>query len=278
MAKFKKYIEKVKKTKEGYVIVDEPIHLRMDQPPNRTKDGYVIVKDPIHFRMDQPSKKLMKEESQEHHDVLEKLDAENHDMHNNNVVLSKKLHDATAHTLDKHDSRNMKDYSNFHTGRQENGSKRLNMSLAKGYDIHSEDKEMHETIMKHAKASGHEFHLFSGTGRDFKKMHKESGSKIFHLPAHTSATHHLGVAKEFATNKTHIDESGVTHKHMIHIHVKPKDKVLHISKHSAMPEEHETIIPAKTNLEYHGSSVHERKGPLYPVTTHVHHFTVHSQE
>ena len=51
MKTFKSYIsDKVKKTPEGYIIVDEPIHYKMKPNYKKTKDGYVIVDEPIHYK------------------------------------------------------------------------------------------------------------------------------------------------------------------------------------------------------------------------------------
>ena len=127
--------------------------------------------------------------------------------------------------------------------------------------------------MKHVKSSEHEFHLMSGTKHDFGEMAKQSKDGILHSPAHISATHHQKIAKHFS----YIANSHKNLLHAVQIHVKPHDKILHVSRlpHS-MKAEHETIIPAGTKLKY-SHSTHE-KHDLNNTPIKVDHFEIHSQE
>ena len=155
------------------------------------------------------------------------------------------------------------------------GSLFLNKNLVKGVPLEKlvkRDQETHKMIMEHSKPSGHEVHLFSGTGRNFENLNKHTKDNIFHFPAHTSLTHHRAVAAEFATDKAMTND--LDNAHMMHIHVKPHDKILHVSRVSDMPSEYETILPAGTKLKYHGSSDHKYDDCNYK----LHHFTVHSQD
>lgn len=269
MLRFKKF-NPMRKTDEGHVIIDEPIHYKMDQPSVRkTKEGHVIIDEPITFRKE---KLNVKEEAD--HDETKKADEYNKKHHGDSDDMSEKLHAATAHTVDDDDSKHIKHYTGDDDGGEHTGSYYLNQSLIHGRELRGHYKKTHEAIMRHAKASGHEFHTFSGTSRDFSKLAKHTKDNVFHSPAHISTTHSLGTARTFADNK-HADKGEEGEKHLIHVHVKPHDKVLHTSGHSYYPGEHETIIPAGTKLKYHHSSDHHNKyGDHYK----VHHFTIHSQE
>lgn len=270
MIKFKQYAA-YPRTKDGHIILNEPIHFRMGLPAlKKTKEGHVIIDEPITFKH---VKKSVAESVE--HDKADAAHEYNKKHHGKVGDLSDKLHDATAHTLDDKESEHIKRY----TGDDEHddsqtGSSRLNRKLIHGQELTHSEKNMHNTIMKHAKASGHEFHTFSGTTRDFEHLAKHTKDGIFHSPAHISTTHSLNGARHFADNK-HVDGGEEGEKHLMHIHVKPHDKVLHVSGHSQYSHEHETIIPAGTKLKYHGSSMHDNGlGDKYK----AHHFTIHSQE
>lgn len=205
---------------------------------------YKIIPFPIHFKDqgdDDSKKKDLKEEDLN-------LLADQH-----YSKISQKLHDATASNLSGHDINHIKDYTN--------SSRRLNNRLIHGFHP-LQETGVHDTITKHAKPSGHSVTLYSGTrGVDFSKLAKQSKDNILHSPAHISATHRHEVATDFSNG------------HMIAIHVKPEDKILHVSHHSAMGKhEAETIIPAGTKLQYSHSTPQEH------TLNKLHHFTIHSQE
>lgn len=205
---------------------------------NSDKD-HVVIPFPIHFK-DQGGKDLKEE-------VLSK---ETH----GNTTISHMLHNATASDLSSEASTHIRDYTD--------DSRELNERLIKGFHPLNQI-DVHNTIVKHAKPSGHEVVLHSGTKSiDFSKLAKQSKDGILHSPAHISATHSISVANNFAR------ADGESKKQMIHIHVKPTDKILHVSHHSSFGmDEHETIIPAGTKLKYLHSSDESN-----------HHFEIHSQE
>jgi hypothetical protein len=192
----------------------------------------------------------------------------------NRLDLAQKLHDSTASELNDHEKDLVKRYTR-QTSNGNTGSLFLNKNLVKGVPLEKlvkRDQETHKMIMEHSKPSGHEVHLFSGTSRNFENLNKHTKDNIFHFPAHTSLTHHRAVAADFAIDKAmtnNLDDA-----HIMHVHVKPHDKILHVSRVSDMPSEYETILPAGTKLKYHGSSEHEYNNDNYK----VHHFTIHSQE
>jgi len=271
MLRFKDYSQ-FRRTKEGHIILDEPIHFKNELATYRkTKEGHIILDEPISFKN---GKKPVKEDVSADHDHAKQAYEYNKQHHGSNDELSQKLHKATADNLDDHTKEQIHKYTSMdHRDPERNGSYHLNRNLAKGHDLAPHHKAMHDVIMKHAKASGHEHHVFSGTSRDFESMAKHSKDGVIHLPAHTSATHALHIARQFADNKFS-DSEHSEKRHLIHIHVKPHDKVLHTSRHSEFETEHETVIPAGTKLKYHHSSDHDNDGDHY----RVHHFTIHSQE
>jgi hypothetical protein len=239
---------------------------------NKTENKYIILNEPIHFKKHQMKIKEINE-SISNSKILNDLKYKNLEKYGGRERLSEILHNSTAKNLNKDEIKHIhyftSDISHFNKTYR-NGSTRLNYSLINGTALHDHDQKIHDTIMKHAKPSGHSFHLFSGDKRDFKKISKRSGSNIFYCPAHTSATHAIEVAHGFAHEKR--DEKN--NMHFIHIHVNPHDKILHVSHYSENPDEHETIIPAGTTLKYHGTTVEKNEMNTY----HIHHMTIHSQK
>jgi hypothetical protein len=291
MLGFKKFSE-FKRTKEGHIILDEPIHFKDGKLSQvKTKDGYIILDEPIHFKDGKLSfrKNEVKEETEgkpaEHElDHVQTAEQDNLNKHGSHLDLSNKLHDATMKNISIRDHKNLEKFTDQDKyDPAYNGSYRLNKALIAGKLKDEEHRDMHDSIMNNAKPSGHEFHLFSGVSRNYGAIAKKSKNHIVHAPAHTSATHSLVTAREFSHNKASAamasgDKPGTLglpkENHMIHIHVKPHDKILHISRISAYEDEHETVIPAGTNLKYSHSSKHNHNGKEY----NVHHFTIHSQK
>lgn len=270
MLRFKDYSQ-FRRTKEGHIILDEPIHFKNELTTYRkTKEGHIILDEPITFK---GNKKEVKEEADDG-DHAKAAAEYNKKHHGSNKELSDKLHKATAAHLDDDSKEHIRKF----TGQDDrspdhNGSYFLNKRLVRGEEPTGHLKKMHDAIMKNAKASGHEHHVFSGTSRDFESMAKHSKDGIIHTAAHTSATHAIHIARQFADAKFG-DNEHAEKRHLIHIHVKPHDKVLHTSHHSEYESEHETVIPAGTKLKYSHSSDHDNEGDHY----RVHHFTIHSQE
>ena len=170
----------------------------------------------------------------------------------------------------KHTHEGMTDREKLKINSYTRNSYDLNHKLIHGKELDSHEKDMHDTILKHAKPAKHEVHLYSGTGRDFGKMAGESEDKVLHSPAHISMTHSLKTARAFSMS----DKSG--NRHLIHLHVKPHDKVLHIGDLSNSPSERETVLPAGTKIKH--SHTDEYTSPDNGHKYTVHHFTVHSQE
>jgi len=270
MKTFKSYIaDTVKKTPEGYIIVDEPIHYKMKPNYKKTKDGYVIVDEPIHYKN---GKSKIQESA--HKDEFKAAVEHNQKHHGSDEDLSVKLHKKQgAHISGTEDEAHIHRYTDdADDGTEHTGSRRLNRSLIRGTPPHHmdrEDEKTHKAIMKHAGPSGHEYHVFSGTSRNFEEIAHHEKTNKFHFPAHTSATHSEKTAKQFAIGKKEPDRETY---HIMHVHVKPHNKVLHTSGLSQYPHEHETIIPAGTNMKYSHTSDH--KDPTDGKHYKVHHFHI----
>ena len=211
--------------------------------------------------------------------TLRSLQKINTDRHGELDDLSNKLHKVTASKLNVSDRANLKHYTKGDDDKEESYCTAMNKSLNQGEPLHGRDILVHDTIMKNAKSSGEELHLFSGVHQDFKKLATKTHGNTFFMPAHTSMTHSGKIASYFSEDKSNKYTTDNRRIHNImHVHIKPIDKLLHISKFSAMPWEHETILPAKTHLKYHGTDTYK------PINIHgqgvmnIHHFTVHSQE
>ena len=135
--------------------------------------------------------------------------------------------------------------------------------------------------MRNVKPAKHKVHLFSGDHRNFEDLAKESKDNILHLPAHTSMTHDWGTAKSFALAKR--DSS--KRYNIMHIAIAPRDKLIHVAHISHSDHEYESILPAGTNIKYHGTThleiehatPYENNGIMHSIIK-LHHFTVHSQE
>ena len=191
----------------------------------------------------------------------------NKEKHGSLKDLSDTLHNATTKNIPKSDLEHIHRYT-AGSDRDRTGSYRLNKALADGKDIHINDMPSHRAIMQHSKPSGHEFHAFSGTIRNFSKLAPHSKDGILHLPAHTSTSHSYHVAKHFAEEK--MSDNNKDETHVLHIHIKPHDKILNTSHITEYHGEHESIIPAGTKIKHTGTSEHDG--------IHIHHFTIHSQE
>ena len=140
-------------------------------------------------------------------------------------------------------------------------------------------RKTHEALMANMKPTGQSVHLFSGVGHDFGEIAKQSKDGIIHSPAFISATHNIDVAKVFAHDNMPDGRDGNL-AHMVKIHVKPHQKILHASDHSDYPAEHESIVPAGTKLKYsHTSEHHYRHNPDGSTPQKrrmkIHHFEIH---
>lgn len=268
MKSFKSYsADRSKKNSDKYVVIDDPIHYKMKSNFKKTKDGYVIIDEPIHYKSKKP-----KINESEHKDELSSI-VDLNKKHGTDDELSDKLNRKHAYQILSHDQEHIRKYtSDSEDDDNHTGSHRLNRSLLRGTPPHHmdrQDEKTHNAIMKHASPTGHEYHVFSGTRRDFEEISHHEKTNKFHFPAHTSTTHSIDVAKSFAIGKKDPDRD---HFHMMHIHIKPHDKVLHTSGMSHYPHEHETIIPAGTNMKYSHTSDH--KDPADGKHYKIHHFEI----
>ena len=211
--------------------------------------------------------------------TLRSLQKINTDRHGELDDLSNKLHKVTASKLNVSDRANLKHYTKGDDDKEESYCTAMNKSLNQGEPLHGRDILVHDTIMKNAKSSGEELHLFSGVHQDFKKLATKTHGNTFFMPAHTSMTHNKNTALEFSSEKsTRFSTDLKKIHHIMHIHIKPTDKLLHVSKLSQHPTEHETILPAKTHLKYHGTDTYKVKILNNPAMLNMHHFTIERQE
>lgn len=199
--------------------------------------------------------------------------------------LSKEEHEAitkklSAHFKDigKEDKEHIHKYTSGYSSRGGSPiSRDLNKNLKGGKDLTDEQHKIHSAILNNAKPSKHEVHLYSGVRakKDIDKLLSDTkkGKPIL-SKSHISASHDPKIGYSF-TRKGYLGSTG----HMIHIHVKPKDKILHVSHLAETPTERETILPAGTKLKYSHTDTHIGQHPDNPARAdepfHVHHFTVH---
>lgn len=152
-------------------------------------------------------------------------------------------------------------------------------------------KRQHEALMSNTHTAGRNIHLFSGVNKDMVNAIDDAkkNNGILHSPAHISASHDVNVAAHFARQASFMnteiynpEKHGASH--MIKVHVKPHQKIIHMSHVSDYPAEHESLIPAGTKLKYSHSTDHwTRRRPDHSdpdkarekAKMTVHHFTIH---
>ena len=179
--------------------------------------------------------------------------------------LSEHLHNVTSAGIMNDDRKNLNLYTKLSSG--------LNGNLLSGKPLNPTQKNIHGAILRHAKPTGVDFDVYSGTGnKNFAELAKKSKDGILHSPAHISATHAKHVADEFAFNVS-------KERHMIKIAVHHKDPVLHVSRLSHYQDEHETIIPAGTKLKYSHSEegTFDKRHLFGGKPVQIHHFTIHRE-
>lgn len=187
-------------------------------------------------------------------------------------------HDTLTHTLHRtldvgSISEKDKRHLVFYTGGH---SKNLNRALIEDRpsNLNGESRLSHSAMSEHMKPIGVDYHVYSGTGRDFSKIMKGAGDTL-HSPAYISTSHSFDVAKGFAKGKSPSTKSPHIPLHYIHIHVKPHNKALYAAGYSNFGHEKETIIPEGTTLKYHGST--QRRVNNDDQNHHIHHFTIEHQ-
>ena len=208
---------------------------------------------------------------------------------NEATTLSERLIKAQGEVSDKHKSA-LDAYSQ--------GSSNLNKEMIKAHQegrepfsawdfvVRNQAQRQHDAIMQNLHPPGQSLSLFTGTPHDFGSMAKESKDGIIHSPAHISASHDISVGMHFARQGAGWSgeaQPGVKEDdaHMVHIRVKPHNKIMHMSHHSRYPAEHESIVPAGTKLKYSHSTTHwtKREADGGPGSerrrVQIHHFDIH---
>lgn len=289
---FKEFLAKPTKI----LSIPEPIHFKagLKDLLKRTKEGHVIITDPVHFKNigDEQSSKNLKEDSnstwvtdtwRDHENIPKNVPDHHLDKSHfhgaHHEALSNKL--MNAQNIDIDDRRHIKHYTGHDDEKNVPNSRSLNKTLAAGKLPTGRDLEIHKAIKKHASPTGEHVHLYSYSRLNFGEMAQQSKDNVLHSPAHISATHDHQVAVDFGktahSQKYGRDNEEAYHQpmHIMHVHVKPEDKILHVAHLSSYPTEHESIIPSGTNLKYSHTSVH--KNGLYN-NINVHHFTIERQD
>lgn len=268
--------------KPGILTIPEIIHFKMGKadPYKRTPEGHIIIDEPIHFKHTGSDPKLMEDASSstktpldtDHTNIPKNGTPDKHgNLENDHNKLSNRLRQRVP-GMTQEDRDAVHRYTKHNTETNTAYSKSLNDSLIKGEKPSRSDEKMHNAIKAHVHKAGEDVHLYSGTNHDFSETAKKSKDGILHSPAHISATHSHRTASNFA------DDGGKPWeepRHIVHIHVKPHDKILHVSGVSELPHERESIIPSGTNLKYSHSTRHYHG---LRTNVNVHHFTIHSQE
>lgn len=240
----------------------------------KTPEGHVIIQEPIHFKNFDKSIQFIDTIKEDRPPILSELPG----VDDHRQVISDKLN-KNHHDMSPEHKHHINVYTDKNHDTYESHSRSLNQNLVKNDPLSHKEQEMHHAILKNVKPAGHEVHLYSGSRHDFSKMAKASKDHILHSPAHISATHDKKTAYQFAhqgmtRNQEALSKYDDLPMHMNHIHIHPSDKILHVNDMSTYPGEHETIVPAGTKLKYHNTSMHEVRGK----ELNVHHFTIHSQE
>lgn len=163
-------------------------------------------------------------------------------------------------------------------------SSKLNRALINGDELSVGEKLTHDNIKRYCHPAGKEMRLYSGTGHDFGKMASQSKDGVIHSPAHISTSHSLDFASVIAVDK--VGGGDDKELHMLHIKVKPTDKIMNFDSRLPLSHEKEAVIPAGTKLKYSHTTDHmipthanRRTGEIgYKKPFKVHHFTIHSQE
>ncbi len=208
--------------------------------------------------------KLNEETPVKSHNILKDLHQNNLKHHLDDKFLSNKLHKSLGN-LHPDDEDNLREYAD--------DSEVLNNNLIKNKHLSPYYKNIHDSIHNAKHEAGHEFHAFSGVHHTLgSKIEKLKSGDVLHSPAHMSFTHEPDIAQGFAMSGSKTRDNN----HIIHLHIKPEDKIVHISKISHVPFEHETIIPSGSNLKYHGSS--SFNDGVLDKKFIVHHMSIHSQD
>jgi hypothetical protein len=234
-------------------VPDEPIHFKHI----KSSDKDYVPDEPIHF------KHVIKEEKN-WEDVND-----NEHLGNSSDSISEHLQTHQKIKPSKEQSKYIKSYTH--------SSRHLNRMLIRKHNVNDDFEDNKENI-KHLDSAtnqpiGHELHVYSGIGFDPSK-HISKEKPIIHLPAYTSVTHDKNIAHSFASRNPMTEHHKNTY-HILHIHMKPRNKGIHVDHLSEHEDEHETILPRNTKLKVHPVP---DKHIIHGVEHHIWHATVHSQE
>jgi len=289
MKSFKQFCE------NKILSIKEPIHFKMSSASiNEEADDHLLHS--IKNLVSKHNSELEKEPTYFHHDktnVPDNITGEHeHEIRNDDELekihytnLSSRIHEKNfpEGIYDTDHEKHLKWYTGYNHDTDKSNSLSMNKKLIEdnGSDKRLTHQQLasHNTIKHLASPIGRELHVYSGTKTNFGELAKKSKDGILHSHAHLSVTHVPQAALNFAHDNLSLRPE--EDRNMIHIHMKPKDKGVHVSKISEYPDEHETIIPSGTKLKYKNTTRHiVNKNKFTGTTTHinVHHFTIHSQE
>jgi hypothetical protein len=254
-------------------VPDEPIHFKHI----KSSDKDYVPDEPIHFkhvgRSNDKSSDIKEEVKNE---WFQKNDNEH--LGNSSKSISEHLQTHQKIKPTKEQSEHIKSYTN--------NSRHLNRMLIRKHinndnidniinnDVFEKNKEKIKHLDKATNHHiGHELHVYSGIGFDPSK-HISKEKPIMHLPAYTSTTHDKNISHSFAFNSPVIEHQKNT-LHILHIHLKPRNKGIHINHLSEHSGEHETILPRNTKLKVNPIP---EKHYIHGMEHHIWHATVHSQE
>jgi hypothetical protein len=282
MKNIKDTIKKVITEAKGAYVPDDAVHFKMgSDKKSKTKEektpmyhkGAYVPDEPIHFKMgsDKKSTKTRHHVKEEHHEyTLYKWKDHNDNSHlgRDDNEISEKLKEKTK-KFDSSEQKNaVKDYTK--------NSSDVNDSLIEHHkdptahiNSHHNDKiKGLDTATNHP--IGHHVSLYSGLG--FNPANHITGENHVHLPAFTSMTHNKHVADNFAQGKSYKFPN--EDRHILHLHMRPEDKGIHIPHVSEYDTEHETILPRRTTIKIHHEPeiYHDSEGKKVHIWhSHIHH-------
>lgn len=243
-------------------VPDEPIHFKMGSDRgtpaakqninHRSSSDDYVPDEPVHFK----HVGKLKEEVDKHRDYEKWIN------HNQNAHIGIGSHDISKklanHVKDNH---NLNHNEIHHVKNYSSSSRDLNDHLIYAHKNKKNVDSYHHQTIHHLDTAtkryiGHNMHLYSGLG--FNPAHMKNKNGRVHLPAYTSLSHDKYTADGFAYDKQfrHGGDS-----HILHLHIKKKDKGLHVSHLSNYENEHETILPRNTKIKIHKKpSVYHQHG------------------
>lgn len=163
-----------------------------------------------------------------------------------------------------------------HIGTYTDDSGNINRHLISSHKVNKEPGRYKNTIKALDAATNNPIqdhvHMYTGIGFHPGKMLKKTKDNTIHLPAYTSMSHDKDVAKGFAQMQSNFDSGAGFEKHIIHLHMKPGDKMVHISHVSDVPVEHESVLPRNTKLKLNPRPEH-----MVLPGSKIHHYIWHAE-